>query len=68
MQIFFLPRCFHLQRYIPTWKKNDLLFFDEFNVPNHEFYALKIFTEAFYIQTELIGAVNNYYQVALIVK
>ena len=34
---------------------------------NHEFFALKTFTEAFYMQTALIGAVNNYYQVALIV-
>ena len=64
----FSSTLFSLATLYPYLKKNDILFFDEFNVPNHEFYALKIFTEAFYIQTELIGAVNNYYQVALIVK
>ena len=55
---------------ITPWRvqKNDILFFDEFNVPNHEFYALKLFTDAFYVKTELIGAVNNYYQVALLIK
>jgi len=42
----------------------DILFFDEFNVPNHEFYAFKIFTDTFYIKYELLGAVNNFYQVA----
>jgi hypothetical protein len=52
----------------PYLKKGDILFFDEFNVPNHEFQALKIFTETFYVSTELIGAVNNYYQVAVMVK
>ena len=45
-------------------KKDDIILFDEFNVPNHEFYAYKIFTESFYIKFELIGAVNNFYQVA----
>lgn len=64
----FSSTLFSLAMLFPYLKKNDILFFDEFNVPNHEFFALTIFTEAFYIQTELIGAVNNYYQVALIVK
>jgi hypothetical protein len=64
----FSSTLFSLATLFPYLKKNDILFFDEFNVPNHECYALKIFTEAFYVQTELIGAVNNYYQVALIVK
>lgn len=64
----FSSTLFSLATLFPYLKKNDILFFDEFNVPNHEFYALKLFTEAFYIKTELIGAVNNYYQVALMVK
>ena len=64
----FSSTLFSLATLFPYLKKNDILFFDEFNVPNHEFYALHVFTEAFYVQTELIGAVNNYYQVALIVK
>lgn len=48
--------------------KGDILFFDEYNVPNHEYSAFKIFRESFYIDFELIGAVNNYYQVAFMVK
>lgn len=64
----FSSTLFSLATLFPYLQKGDILFFDEFNVPNHEFYALKIFSEAFYIQTELIGAVNNYYQVALMVK
>jgi hypothetical protein len=43
----------------------DILMFDEFNVPNHEFYAFKCFSDSYYVKTELIGAVNNFYQVAL---
>ena len=45
-------------------KKDDIIIFDEFNVPNHEFFAFKMFTESFYVKYELIGAVNNYYQSA----
>ena len=50
-----------LARYL---KKGDIIIFDEFNVPNHEYFAKKIFSESFYIKFELIGAVNNYYQCA----
>ena len=64
----FSSTLFSLGTLYPYLKKNDILFFDEFNVPNHEFYALKLFTDAFYVKTELIGAVNNYYQVALLIK
>jgi|SRR6185436_10326627 len=46
-------------------KRDDILLFDEFNVPNHEFFAFKCFTESYYIKYKLIGAVNNYYQVAI---
>lgn len=46
-------------------KKGDILIFDEFNVPNHEFYAFKCFIDSFYVKYELIGAVNNFYQIAL---
>ena len=45
-------------------KAGDVIMFDEFNIPKHEFYAFKCFTESYYIKTELLGAVNNYYQVA----
>ena len=42
-------------------KSGDIILFDEFNVPNHEYSVFKIFNESFYIDFELIGAVNNYY-------
>jgi O-methyltransferase len=42
----------------------DVVMFDEFNVPNHEFYAFRCFSESYYVKTELIGAVNNFYQAA----
>jgi hypothetical protein len=45
-------------------KKDDIIIFDEFNVPNHEYFAFKVFTESFYLKYELIAAVNNYYQCA----
>jgi len=44
-------------------KDGDILLFDEFNVPNHEWMAYQIFMDSFYIKTEILGAVNNYYQV-----
>lgn len=50
-----------LARYL---KKDDIILFDEFNVPNHEYFAFKVFTESYYVKYELIGAVNNYYQCA----
>ena len=52
----------------PYLKKGDILLFDEFNVPNHEFSAFQSFTQAFYIKTNLLGAVNNYLQVALQIR
>ncbi|MBS1487404.1 MAG: class I SAM-dependent methyltransferase [Bacteroidetes bacterium] len=51
----------------PYLKKGDILLFDEFNVPNHEFYAFSLFCDSFYVKTKLIGAVNNYFQVALLI-
>lgn len=46
-------------------KPGDILLFDEFAVPQHEFLAFKIFTESFYIKYEVIGAANNYLFVAV---
>jgi len=48
----------------PYLKKDDILIFDEFNVPMHEFKAFSEFISSFYIKVKLIGAVNNYYQTA----
>ncbi len=48
----------------PFLKKGDIIFFDEFAVPTHEFRAYTDFVESFYLNLELIGATNNYYFVA----
>jgi hypothetical protein len=60
----FSSTLYSLSSLAPYLKKGDILLFDEFNVPNHEFFAFKCFTASFYIKTRLIGAVNNYLQVA----
>jgi len=52
----------------PFLKKDDILFFDEFAVPTHEFKAFYEFVESYYINLELIAAANNYYFVAFKVK
>jgi len=46
----------------------DIILFDEFAVPTHEFMAFKIFTESFYINYEVIGAANNYLFLAIKIK
>ena len=45
----------------PFLKKNDIIFFDEFAVPTHEFRAFFDFTQSYYIDLELIAAASNYY-------
>jgi O-methyltransferase len=64
----FSSTIFVLSQLYPYLKKGDLIFFDEFNVANHEFLAFKIFTESFYIKLRPIAAVNNFYQTAFIVE
>ena len=49
----------------PILKKGDILIFDEFNVPLHEYKAFQEWVDAFYINYTVLGQVNNYYQVAL---
>lgn len=61
----FTSTLFVLTSIAPYLEKGDILIFDEFNVPNHEFFAFKIFAESYYVKTKLIVAVNNYYQLAL---
>lgn len=56
---------FVLTSLAPYLKPGDVLFFDEFNVPLHEFKAFSEFVEAFYLDYEVLGAINNYYQVAI---
>lgn len=48
----------------PFLKKDDLIFFDQFAVPTHEFRAYLDFSQSFYMNLKLIAAANNYYFVA----
>ena len=49
-------------------KKGDLIFFDQFAVPTHEFRAYLDFTQSYYKNLKLIAAANNYYFVAFKVE
>ncbi len=64
----FSSTIFVLSQLYPYLKKGDIIFFDEFNVANHEFLAFKIFTESFYVKMRPVGAVNNFYQTAFVVE
>lgn len=52
----------------PFLNKGDIILFDEFGVPMHEFKAWDDFTRSYYIDYEVVGAVNNYLQIAVKVK
>lgn len=45
----------------PFLKKGDIIFFDEFAVPLHEFRAFQDFTQSFYVDLKLVAAASNYY-------
>jgi hypothetical protein len=49
----------------PYLRKGDILLFDEFNVPLHEYKAFTEWAASFYIEYTVIGEVNNYFQVAM---
>ncbi len=61
----FSSTLFVLTSIAPFLKKDDIIMFDEFNVPNHEFFAFDIFIKSYYIKYEVLGGVNNYYQMAI---
>lgn len=56
---------FVLTTIAPYLNEGDIIMFDEFNVPNHEYAAWQLFTSTYYVDYEVLGAVNNYYQVAV---
>jgi hypothetical protein len=64
----FSSTIFVLSQLHPYLNKGDIIFFDEFNVANHEYQAFRIFTEAFYVKLKPVAAVNNFYQVAFVVE
>jgi hypothetical protein len=57
----FSSTIFVLSQLYPYLKKGDIIFFDEFAVPTHEFKAFHDFVQSYYINLELIAAANNYY-------
>jgi len=64
----FSSTLYTLTSLAPFLNKGDIIIFDEFSVPNHEFMALKMFTDSYYIKTRLLAAVNNYYCIAIIIE
>lgn len=57
--------AFVLTSISPVLRKGDIIIFDEFNVPMHEFKAFSEWASSYYIEYEVIGAVNNFYQIAV---
>ena len=64
----FSATIFSISQLYRFFKRGDIIFFDEFAVPKHEFLAFKIFTESFYVDYDVIGAANNYLFVAIQIK
>jgi len=56
--------AFVLSQLYPYLKKGDLILFDEFSVPLHEFRAFDEFTRNFYVKLKPLASVNNFYQTA----
>lgn len=52
----------------PFIKPGDIIFFDEFNVPLHEFKAFNEWSKSFYINYKVLGGVNNFYQTAIMIQ
>jgi O-methyltransferase len=64
----FSATIFSLSQLYRVLNDGDIIMFDEFAVPKHEFMAFKIFTESFYVNYEVIGAANNYLFLAVKIK
>ena len=64
----FSATIFSLSQLYRFLNDGDIILFDEFAVPKHEFMAFKIFTESFYVNYEVIGAANNYLFLAIKIK
>lgn len=64
----FSATIFSLSQLYRFLEEEDIILFDEFAVPKHEFMAFKIFTESFYMKYEVIGAANNYLFLAIKIK
>ena len=60
--LFALTQCYRFM------KPGDLIIFDEFTTPVHEFRAFLLFTEAFYVKYEVVAAATNYSFLAVEIK
>ena len=49
----------------PILKKDDIIIFDEFGVPTHEFKAFTEIVNSYKLKFRIIGAINNYLQLAI---
>lgn len=49
-------------------KSGDIIIFDEFNVPMHEFKAFQEWSTSYYVEYKVLAEVNNYYCIALMIK
>jgi O-methyltransferase len=63
----FSSTLFVLSQLYPYLHKGDVIIFDEFNVPSHEYYAFEIFTKTFYVNLKPISGINNFYQSIFVV-
>jgi hypothetical protein len=59
---------FVLTSITPFLRPGDIIFFDEFNVPMHEFKAFKDWSNSYYINYKVLGAINNFYQLAIMIE
>jgi len=59
---------FVLTKLIPFLEKDDIIIFDEFGVPTHEFRAFIDIVTSYNLKYEFLGAVNNYLQIAIKIK
>ena len=59
---------FVLTRLHPYLHEDDIIIFDEFGVPTHEFRAFTDIAYSYKLQFEILGAINNYLQVAIKLK
>jgi O-methyltransferase len=64
----FTSTMYVLGMFAPYLKSGDILIFDEFAVPKHEFLAFTNFVDAYRVNYEIIAAYNNFFFVAVKLK
>jgi O-methyltransferase len=64
----FSSTLFTLSQLFRFLKEGDIIMFDEFAVPKHEFKAFMMFVESFYLEYEVLCAANNYMFIAFKIK